>query len=111
MRGITYACLLNLFLTFFYWRVWVLTENSGESFIPTVIITLPVLIVIALCIRRLASPAQPPATSFIYWFAGAILLAAMAYPAGSSIYSGFFAVHIAGGSSTDSEIGVVAPAK
>jgi hypothetical protein len=87
MRGITYACLLNLFLTFFYWRVWVLTENSGESFIPTVIITLPVLIVIALCIRRLASPAQPPATSFIYWFAGAILLAAMAYPAGRSIYS------------------------
>jgi hypothetical protein len=86
-RGITYACFINLFLALFYWRVHVLTENSGESLIPTVIVTLPVLIVIALCIRRLASSGRPAAISFTYFLAGAILLIAMAYPAGRSLYS------------------------
>ena len=86
-RGVTYACFINLLLAGFYLSVNVLTENSGESFIPTVIITLPVLIVIALCIRRLASPGQPVRLSFKYLFAGVILLIAMAYPAGKNIYS------------------------
>lgn len=86
-RNITSACLLYLWLALFYWSVNVLTENSGESFIPTVIITFPVLVIIALCIRRLVSPGRPARISFTYLVAAAILLLAMAHPAGKSIYS------------------------
>ena len=83
--AITYACLLHFCVLLFYWGFVI--KDIGESFIPTVIVTLPVLALIALFIRRLASPTRPPAISFLYGLAAVIILALLAYPTGKSIFS------------------------
>jgi hypothetical protein len=67
--------------------VAVTTRNAGESFIPTTIVALLVLTLLALCIFRLAIIRQRAAIPFRYLLAVVVVLAVLAYPFNRSIFS------------------------